>query len=321
MKHQKPQSQKADTVQKGKKTKYRITNWKEYNRSLINRGSLTLWISSDVEESWYAGKTGQPGSPKKYSDQSIETILTIQQLYSLPLRAIQDFTESLFALMNTTLDVPNYTTLSRRNPSLAVRLRKSDKNVTDMVVDSTGIKVYGEGEWKVRKHGVSKRRTWKKVHIGIDEKGELRAVAVTQNDTHDSEVIPPLLCQETATLTDFYADGAYDTRSVYDALIARGVDGVHIPPQKNAKIWQHGNSSRPPHPPSVLGCHRLWRYTNHPLHSAGSCRWCGLCNKAFTKRETFEERQDTMVQMQASQKQAYWTFGFPSVYDTNTIHN
>ena len=248
MKHHTPKTQKTDKVNKGKKIKYRITNWKEYNQSLINRGSLTLWISDNVDRNWYAIQNGKPGSPKKYSDYSIETILTIQQIYQLPLRAIQGFTHSLFVFMHKTLDVPNYTTLSRRNPGLSVNLHKSDKKITDIVVDSTGVKVYGEGEWKVRKHGVSKRRTWKKIHIGIDEKGELRAVEVTDNDTHDSEVIPALLSQEMATVANFYADGAYDTRNVYQTLIGRDVHGVHIPPQKNAKIWQHGNSLQSPHP-------------------------------------------------------------------------
>mgnify|MGYP001563573105 FL=1 len=246
--HTHPKTKRADRARKAKKIHYKITNWKTYNQSLINRGSLTLWISDDAETSWYGTKEGRPGCPKKYSDRTIELSLTMQQLYQLPLRAIQGFITSLFSLCGTPLDVPNYTTLSRRNRGVRVMLRKSSKPITDLVVDSSGLKVYGEGEWKVRTHGASKRRTWKKIHIGIDERGELRAVEVTDNDVHDSEPVPALLAQEPATIERFAGDGAYDTRGVYDALMERAVGTIRIPPQKNAKIWHNGHSSRTPHP-------------------------------------------------------------------------
>jgi hypothetical protein len=244
----KAKTPQEDAALNAKKRKYKITNWKEYNESLITRGSLNLWISDEAVEGWYGTAENVAWRPKKYSDQSIELILTLQQLYHLPLRAIQGFTRSLFDLVGMMLDVPNYTTLSRRNRGLAIKVRKSAKEITDIIIDSTGLKVYGEGEWKVRKHGAGKRRTWKKIHIAIDEKGEIRAVEVTENDTHDSEVISELLAQEVAPIEHFAGDGAYDTRSVYDALIDRSVNTIRIPPQKNAKIWQHGNSSKIPHP-------------------------------------------------------------------------
>jgi len=247
----KTNNQKAKRISRtrtAKKAHYKITNWKEYNQSLINRGSLTLWLSNDAEAGWYAKKEGKPGCPKKYSDTTIELILMLQQLYHMPLRAIQGFVRSLCSMLGKPFDIPNYTTLSRRNIGLRLHLRKTTKGITDIVVDSTGLKVYGEGEWKVRKHGASKRRTWKKVHIAIDEKGELRAVEVTGNDTHDSEAVPALLDQETAAIERFAGDGAYDTRDVYERLQERGVHTYRIPPQKNAKIWQHGNSLARPHP-------------------------------------------------------------------------
>lgn len=117
-----------------------------------------------------------------------------------------------------------------------------------LVVDSTGVKVYGEGEWKTRQHGASKRRTWRKLHLGVDEStGEILAAVVTTNDFHDSEVLPDLLEATEANIEQVSADGAYDTRRCYDALSERGIKAA-IPPQKNAKIWQHGNCKAPPHP-------------------------------------------------------------------------
>lgn len=232
-----------DTVKNSKnKKKYKIENWSEYNKALIKRGSLTLWISDDIGEWWYGE------GYDTYSDRAIEACLALKAVYGLPLRALAGFIQSIFQLSEIELPVPDYTTMSRRANKCKIALRPSRKDTTDIILDSTGTKVFGEGEWKVRKHGWSKRRTWKKLHIGIDSKGEIRAVCVTDNDTHDSLVIDDILDQETAPITDFYGDGAYDTYSVYQALLSRGVTGFHVPPQKNAKIKIHGNTKRKPYP-------------------------------------------------------------------------
>ncbi len=224
------------------KEKYKVRNWSTYNKALIQRGSLTLWISDDIADWWYGE------GHDTYSDRAIETILTLKSLYKLPLRSVIGLTVSLFKLSEIDLDVPDYTTISRRAKALTVKLKVSKKEATDLILDSTGSKVYGEGEWKVRKHGWSKRRTWKKIHIGIDSLGEIRAVSVTEKDTHDSTVIDDIVNQEEAVITEFYGDGAYDKYGVYQALLSRGVTEFHIPPQKNARIKIHGNSSLPRYP-------------------------------------------------------------------------
>jgi IS5 family transposase len=231
-------------INKNKK-KYKVINWKDYNKALIQRGSLTLWISDDITSWWYGE------GHNTYSDRAIEVILTFKALYGMPLRMTVGFVESLFQLIGIPLDVPDYSTLSRRAEQMSVPLRVSPKNITDFILDSTGEKVFGEGEWKVRKHGWSKRRTWKKIHLGIDSDGEIRAVCVTDKDTHDSTVIDDILNQETAQITDFYGDGAYDTFNIYQALLSRGVTGFHIPPQRNAVIKVHGNLKRTPYPRDV----------------------------------------------------------------------
>jgi hypothetical protein len=220
---------------KSSKNTYRVKNWTEYNKSLIQRGSLTLWISEDIKDWWY-GK-----GHNTYSDKAIEIMLSFQAIHKLPLRASQGFVESIFKLAGINLSVPDYTTISRRAEKINVTLRVTPKEVTDMIVDSTGLKVFGEGEWKVRKHGYSKRRTWKKLHIGIESKGEARTMMLTGNNVCDSDAVAGLLNQEKAQINDFYGDGAYDMRKVYKLLISKEVTGFHIPPKKTAVINNDGS--------------------------------------------------------------------------------
>jgi len=227
------------------KKKYRIKNWKEYNQALVRRGSTEFWIDEDVRLHWLAERTHENGSPRIYSDIAIETSLMVRKLFHLPLRALEGFLVSLFGV---SLPVPDYTTVSRRGQTLGVTLKKTKKEKTIVIIDSTGVKVYGEGEWKVRQHGYSKRRTWRKVHVAIDEDGEIRAAEVTGKDTHDADVAKKLLDQETDLVDGFAADGAYDHAKIYTVLQTRGIQKILIPPRKDAKIWVHGNRKTPPHP-------------------------------------------------------------------------
>ena len=233
---------KQKSTKKQKKEKYRINNWSAYNKSLIKRGSINLWIPSDIADWWYGN------GKNTYSDRAIETMLTIKAVYKLPLRGTTGFVQSLFAQVGITLSTPDYSTISRRAQKLHVVIKRSLKDTTDIILDSTGVKVYGEGEWKVRKHGWSYRRTWKKIHLAIDSRGEIRAVVVTDSDTHDSVPVRQILEQETAQISDFYGDGAFDTTGTYSQLQTRKVTGCHIPPRYDAKIKFHGNLQKPPYP-------------------------------------------------------------------------
>ena len=183
--------------------RYRIKNWKEYNKALVQRGSLTLWVNEDTVQSWYeTALPCKPGSPRTYSDLAIQCCLTFRALYRSPLRATQGFVASLFQLLGIPLDVPNYSTLCRRQKTLQVRIPISRKEEPmHVVVDSTGMKVYGEGEWKVRKHGYSKRRTWRKLHLAVDEaSGEIEAEVLTAAGVDDAEVTAELLGQTQAQI-------------------------------------------------------------------------------------------------------------------------
>lgn len=232
------------------KASYRLRNWKEYDAALKQRGSLTFWVSEDVIEQWNtAEKTGKRGASNEYSDLAIATMATVKSLFHLAGRQTEGFLESLFSLMDIELKAPDHSTLSRRLGKLSVGLPVVPKDkAVHVVVDSTGVKVYGEGEWKTRQHGVGKRRTWRKLHLGVDEEtGEILAAVVTTHDYHDSELLPDLLDGIEGEIEQVSGDGAYDTFASYEAIEQRQAKGV-IPPRKDAKIHQHGNYNAPPHP-------------------------------------------------------------------------
>lgn len=230
-------------AQKRRKHSYRLRNWGEYNRALVRRGSLTLWIGDDALAAWRAHqRTGRRGCPRLYADAAIFVMASLQEVYRLPLRGAEGLLASVLSLMGCRLPVPCYTTLCRRRRALAVslpRLRRAEP--LHLVVDSTGVKIYGEGEWKVRRYGWSKRRTWRKLHVGVDEAtGEIVAAAVTTNAAGDGQVLPALLAQVAGELKQVTGDGGYDDRQCYDAIGERKARAV-IPPQRGARIWRHGN--------------------------------------------------------------------------------
>src|SRR5271157_5522981 len=227
-----------------RKSLYRVKNWPEYDQALVKRGSVTFWISDDIEKTWcYAGKK-QRGSQYDYSKQAIILMLTIKNVFHLPNRATEGLVKSIFAMLHMLLCVPDHTTLSRRGKDLNVKLPRMASGDLDIVMDSTGLKIFGEGEWKVRTHGKSKRRTWRKLHLGVDpQTGEIQAAALPLNRVSEDEIVKPLLEQVKQPIHRFVADGSYDKRKVYDYLHCHIPETeVLIPPRKNAHIWQHANT-------------------------------------------------------------------------------
>jgi hypothetical protein len=235
---------KHKKTQSRQKSLYRVQNWSEYDKALVERGSITVWMSTDFEKTWcYSGPT-QRGSPFDYSEEAIKIMLTIKNVFHLSNRAAEGFVRSLFVLLKVSLLTPDHSTLSRRGKTLKVKLPKKASGHIDIVMDSTGLKIYGEGEWKVRIHGKSKRRTWRKLHLGVEPKsGEIQAAALTEAKTSDDAMVAPLLEQIDQPIDAFAADGAYDKRKVYDALNKHAPNAkALIPPRKNARIWQHANT-------------------------------------------------------------------------------
>jgi hypothetical protein len=238
-----------------KKTGYHVKNWAEDDRALRQRGSLPVWISEEALEAWAYRGPRKRGGQQVYADLAIETGVTVRAGYHLPLRQTEGFMGSVVKLLGVEMAVPDHPTLSRRAIGLAVALpvRQPGESVS-LVVDSTGIKVYGEGEWKVRQHGVSKRRTWRKLHFAVDEAtGDMVAETLTDNSVDDGYEVSSLVDQVEPSLRAFAGDGAYDKQTVYETLRDRGQQQhqtieIKIPPRQDAKIWQHGNCQMPPHP-------------------------------------------------------------------------
>ena len=185
--------------------------------------------------------TGKCGRQPDYSDAAIQTCLTMKVLFGMALRQTTGFVESLLQLVGMDWAVPNFSTLSRRQKTLKVNIPcRGSQGPPHLLIDSTGIRVEGEGEWNARKHRGTKRRVWRRIHIGIDEQTlEIRAAEFTTSDVGDANMLPELLDQippdqQIASVT---ADGAFDTRKGHDAIAERGAAAI-IPPRRNAKPWQ-----------------------------------------------------------------------------------
>ena len=220
-------------------TKYKTTNWSAYNDSLKRRGSLSIWF--DPEMVWVPPPSGKRGRQQRFSDAAVQTCLTLKVLFGMPLRQTTGFVQSLLRLIGLDWSVPDFSTLCRRQKALNVSLPfRGGTGPLNLLIDSTGIKAEGEGEWNARKHGGPKRRIWRKIHIGIDEETlEVRAVEVTTSNVGDAPMLPELLEQipPDQVIGSITADGAYDTRKCHDAIAARRAHAV-IPPRKNAKPWK-----------------------------------------------------------------------------------
>jgi hypothetical protein len=225
-------------VKKKKKQQYRIRNWSQYNKALCMRGSITFWFDEDAIASWLNHqKTGHRGKPRTYGDSCILTMLVLKSVYHLPQRATYGLVCSLMQLMELDLPVPHPTILSRRAESLDVVLARRKKNEPlHVLVDATGLKVYGEGEWKVRTHGVSKRRTWRKLHLAMNAKtGEILATVCTTSYVSDKEVLPNLLEQIREKIKIVGGDGGYDYTDCYEEIDKREAMAL-IPPRRTGRL-------------------------------------------------------------------------------------
>lgn len=217
---------------------YRTTNWRAYNGALRQRGSLLVWF--DPETQWLALPTGKRGRQAVFSDAAIQTCLTLRALFGLPLRQVSGLVASLLSLAGLDWPVPDYSTLCRRQKGLVVVIsHRPGTGALHLLIDSTGIKAEGDGEWCAKKHGPSKPGQWRKVHLGIDaETLEIRAIEVTGAGVGDAPMLPELLAQiaDDQPIGMVSADGAYDTRACHAAIAARGATAV-IPTRRNGRPW------------------------------------------------------------------------------------
>ena len=225
------------------KTQYRVENWRDYNRSLVSRGSITLWVDDEVLKGWRA----RGGKGRRYSDMAIRAALCLRSVFGLALRQTQGFLESLKSMMGLTILVPHYSTFSRRAEGLEMPdpVRQINGPVI-LAIDATGLKVFGEGEWHMRQHRKGKRRVWRKLHLAVDtQTGEVLAHELTDGNAHDGPHLPGLLDQIEAELGAVSADKAYDSFEGHKAIIARMARPV-IPPRKGAAIRPPKHLKDPP---------------------------------------------------------------------------
>jgi hypothetical protein len=215
----------------------RIRDWRYYNKALIARGSLTLWVEERFVAAWRdCSRPARRGRRRTYTDVAISCALTLREVYQLPLRSTQGLVSSVLRLLCSDLPSPHYSTLSRRAASLEVKLPRLNKGPLHLAIDSTGMKVYGEGEWKMRLHGKERRRTWRKLHLCIDHTThEVVSLSMTDKDVLDRVEMPHLLKTVEGQIREVLGDGAYDFEVCHRAIRERSARAV-IPPKKGARV-------------------------------------------------------------------------------------
>jgi hypothetical protein len=306
------------------KKKYSIRNWSEYNRGLVNRGSITIWFSEDAIERWLAKNCSKRGRPKIYSDEAILCALVIKAVYRLPFRALRGFILSIVQLLGLTLPVPCYTRICRRAAELGQQIeRLGIKRPTDIVFDSSGLKVYGEGEWKVRQHGKSKQRTWRKIHLALcPDSHEIVLSYLSKNNEADCEAVPKMKDRLPRSVKRSYGDGAYDKESCYREFHRAGIDPI-IPPQRGAVlhnlIKEPWMKSRNDAIRAIAGlgnddeARKIWKklmgYHRRSLGETGFYRWKSLFGGDLKSRKIANQRGEVYAKSIALNKMT--TLGMP----------
>ena len=277
------------------KQRYRVTNWAAYDAALRQRGSLTVWFSEDAINAWRAAPRTTPGGQPHYSALAISTALTLRAVFRLGLRQSEGLIGSILHPLGLERAVPDHTTLSRRAQTLALPPRpRSGTGPLRLLVDGTGLKLDGPGEWQRETHGVKKRRAWRKLHLGVDaDTGEIVAVELTSNDVDDGAPVGSLLDRVEGAMASFTGDGAYDREDVYGAVAARHPDAsVVVPPRASAvpsETAATAPTQRDRHLQQLAACGRLgWQkasgYHRRALAEAAISRYKRVVGDALRAR-------------------------------------
>jgi Transposase DDE domain len=233
--------------------KRKVTNWPAYDASLRQRGSLTVWFTDEAIAAWKAEPRTSRGGQPWYSELAILTALTLRAVFRLALRQTEGLIGSLMRLLGLDLPVPDHTTLSRRAATLEVPRPRSSSRTdagngaepVHLLVDSTGLKLCGSGEWLIEKHGTKTRRSWKMLHLGVDaDTGQIVASTLTGHDVDDGSQIGPLLDHVAGPVASVTGDGAYDQEGVYASISERHPEAaVIVPPRSTAVPSQTAESA------------------------------------------------------------------------------
>lgn len=245
------------------KAVYRVTNWKKYNESLVRRGDITLWLAEDVIAAWeHANREVKVGRPFTYSDTAIECLLAIRELFQLPYRQTEGLGRALVKLMDVEVAIPDFTSLAKRAAKLKVSLEVlPSEGPIDIIVDSTGVKILGAGEWRSEAYRQGKRRTWRKLHLSVNAATqEIVAESLSSKSCDDADRVPEMVAQIDCPIAKLYGDGAYDRWKLYDVLERQEIMPL-IPPRRGASIKRHGNCAGKPlaRDEAIRGIRRLGR--------------------------------------------------------------
>jgi hypothetical protein len=284
------------------KQRHRVTNWAEYDAALRQRGSLTVWFSEEAIAAWRAEPRQTRGGQPHYSTLAIRMALTLRAVFRLALRQTEGLIGSILRLLRLDLAVPDHSTLSRRAETLEVpRPCPSSRGPVHLLVDSTGLRRSGPGEWLVEKHGTRTRRSWRKLHIGVDaDTGQILAAELTSSDVDDGSQVEALLDQITGPLASFTGDEAYDQAGIYGTVAMRNPDAdVIIPPRSTAVLSEDVETTptrRDRHLKSIAEHGRRGVAENIRVHASclgGGCRqplqtsdWDALRSRTGRRRVT-----------------------------------
>jgi hypothetical protein len=221
------------------KMKFKVRNWREYDAALRSRGSLTMWVTPEAIDCWSAEPRTTRGGQSSYSDLAIETSLMLRLVFGQALRQTEGLMASIFELLGVNLMAPDHSTVSRRAMSLKAISKQCvlPAGPAHILIDSTGLKVFGAGEWLQEKHGKKSRRSWRKLHLAVDANtGLIVASILTEQDVDDPSQVGPLLDQIEQEIGQVTADGAYDGEPTYETIAKRDPQiEVVIPPRVTAQ--------------------------------------------------------------------------------------
>ena len=287
--------------------RHRVKNWSEYDAALRARGSLTVWFSEEAIEGWRAAPRTTRGGQPYYSELAITTALTLRAVFRLPLRQTEGLIGSILQLLGLDLAVPDHSTLSRRAETLEVLRPKASSEPLHLLVDSTGLKLCGPGEWLVEKHGSKRRRDWRKLHLATDaDTGRIVAAVLTGKDADDGSQVGSLLDQTEGSAASFTGDGAYDRDDVYAEVTSRHSEAaVVVPPRANAvpsEAAETAPTQRHCHLQCIaergrLGWQRASGYNDRALVEADISRWKRVIGDGL--RSQTDGRQATEVAIAA----------------------
>jgi transposase len=292
--------------EKIKKSVYKVTNWKAYNQSLRNRGNMTVWFTPEAIEQWHPEKEGKRGRPLEYSEHAIATALLIRKVFHLPLRQTEGFLKSVVSLLDVKLEVPDFSSISKRSGTLKrLKLNKDMKPGIHVIVDSTGLKVYGKDEWHQEKHKIKPKRTWRKLHLAVDEKHQIIAVELTTPEAGDPSAVPDLLNQIETEFDTFIADGAYDGDPVYQAVLEKEPEAqVVIPPHKDAVLSRQGRSQRDGHIRTIetqgrMNWQRRTGYNQRNYAELAMQRFKGIFGNTLKARALPQQKTESWIATEA----------------------